>query len=511
MSSSKVRTRAKAGADNVVRLYVRADTPLTEISVFSGDFRHIASALEYVDLTVEPGVYKIRYKAGRAIEDQLVSVLAESGTTELTGPVIRFITAAPLAETVGYEAGVADWIANSSHNPTARPGAGARVLICVRPKQGGAFPDRPVRMTLHHPRGDVLLDRAHYSEGAFGHSALSAEVDPGCYFLRIESGPGKYVETAVHAVAGWQTQLFFFSANNHFGNVDLDNVATFIVPSTSGFQPARSASKLTEAARMLDEPMLIHPDKALAIATEHARTDPVLGLFLGQALRRAGHEQLALACHGELNRVLPDQPDVRALAIHHRRHLLAARAVFDLPPMFESSWEAIVDASFDKPALVGADSASGQVSERCLTNDSRLLWWGPSKENTALGEVDPRALREFNIADIDLERCFKGIVDRVPRAARLSRAEMPDQRGLTQAELQAYISRIGLKGTEVALLQYALWLIETVSRTSRRDRDSAELRTEAGLRRHLVKSFRIPNSVLSARLANLDRLTRNFG
>ena len=354
-------------------LKVTAGSPLAELFLVDHDFALVNRGIGELDCTVESGVYKLKAKLGDAIAERLV-VLEGDDEIDLSAE-LDVSSAAPLtgaARTRDAEDIDAARIESARVDP--HDGHAARIFLMSRGWDDEPSPAAAPKLTLHRPDGTLVAD-ASSSEARGGGMAMTVGVDPGPYFLRWEDGCGLPAEQCIHAVEGWQTQLFVLDEPDD--EAALGRARVSIHMGRDGFDPAEDQLHIAEQARTaLADERRIAAD-FINEALPERLTNPMLGLFGAHLMLIARNAQLEAEeerARRDTDRLLApvqfeqkrfdavvdalggflggDHPDVVALATQASGAVIEALAPVSAPPMLWRSWVLLIEASNLAPALV---------------------------------------------------------------------------------------------------------------------------------------------------------------
>ena len=353
-----------------VRLTVEAGSPLAEVFVIDHAFALVKRSIGDLECEVEPGVYKVKAKLGDATFERLV--LLEADETLDVANDLRSGTAVPLGGTKrGRAAGVGDAVQASRH-VGSKSGDGAQIFVMTQGLAGDGEegPVSAPEASLHRPDGTRVGElRPLAGEGARG---TTIEVDPGPYLLCRSGSEGDTLEQFIHAVAGWQTQVF--AVEEPGPSLDLWRTRVSVLMAREGFDPDDDELRLVEEARtaLADERNVA--SERLGELFE-ASSNPMLGLFGAHLMLLARDEQRRTSERSspEASPAAPvrfDQdrfdrivdalrdvlgaghPDAVALATQRTGQSLEALEPVAAPPMLWRSWVLLVEASNDAPQLV---------------------------------------------------------------------------------------------------------------------------------------------------------------
>ncbi len=200
----KSQSPSKAGL-----LSVQAADAGTEIFVMNARFERVASGVNRLEVSLDPGIYKVRFRVGTEMRDLLTEVNQGPTPTIVTTPPLQFAAAAPIAQTTTARAVQRD---SAQLLSRTRPGMGLRseLMLFVRDPKDALdeveLPSVQVRMADGAEIvGDNLIQTGDASKGYIG---WNRRVAPGVYRVRVETGAKGSYEMFVHACSGWQTLVF---------------------------------------------------------------------------------------------------------------------------------------------------------------------------------------------------------------------------------------------------------------------------------------------------------------
>jgi hypothetical protein len=356
-----------------VELKVKVGSPLAEVFVIDRAFELVQRAIGDLVCNVEPGVYKVKAKLGDAIAEELV-VLDDDQEVDLT-TALDVGSAAPVEGTA--RSGLRDMVVaeEESRRLEASHGAGARIFVMTRRWAGGA----PPAVSLHDLDGDLLAEPDASVAGPDEVTlSVSVEVSPGAYFLRWRDDSGVTAEQCVHAVDGWQTQVFVLEEGEKAAEIGRTRVS--VLMSRESFDSTDEENRLVEEARTaLADERRIASDQLNGVLFEKFN-NPMLGLFGAHLMLVARDAERVAEVEGSRRRARPlapvqfDQqqfdrvvaglegalghqhPDVVALATQTSGVALQELTRVYAPPMLFRSWKLLVDASNREPELVPAST-----------------------------------------------------------------------------------------------------------------------------------------------------------
>ena len=389
--------------DAPVNLKLTAGSPLAELFLVDHAFALVGRAIGELECAVEPGVYKVKARIGDAVTERLV-VLDGDQAIDLSGDLL-IGSAAPIEDTARTREQDMYAAAIGSADVAVRHGEGARLFVMARAWAGEGTSVPPPRVSVHQADGGCIADLVA-TDAVDSAQTTSLELDPGPYFVRWHDGMGVAAEQCVHAVSGWQTQVFVLEDAAEPAEIGRTRVS--VLMNRGSFDPRDPALRRTEEARtaladvrkvaagFLDEalagklgdPMLgLFGAHLMLIARDAGRVadeDRSSGLGRGNAPPRApvsfeqSHFDAAVEGLGALIGV--DHPDVVALSTQTTNAALDRLPPLVAPPLLWRSWVMLIEASNASPHLVPV--STWRRTLRLLPLRPFLLW-SPEDEEAA--------------------------------------------------------------------------------------------------------------------------------
>ncbi|HYH99336.1 TRAFs-binding domain-containing protein [Hyalangium sp.] len=417
-----------------IPLMVRVKDPATEVSVLDGSFQLVEREPGEVPVHfdevffrywVRPGVYKLRFRLGNALQERLEYVPAGKDGMEVAAPLLRIATPVPLERASSVRDAHMEAAYAYSRVTHVRLGAGSQLFVFAHSSRSerGRHPARGLSLCALDGQPLVSFSKEGEAdkESDAPWSACNIELAPGPYLLRITTKQ-RVVEQVVVASDRWQTQIFLGPPpfeNELDAGLDVANAAILVAP--PGFQPNDKGALLTEAARQVlaeNRPITFESSWGHQQSSPLA---PMLSLF--SAYSQVAHPDLDHARWNSLEDKirwlqggLGDHPDVEALkiAIDGKTRSLS------VPPMLHLGWRFVVGRTLSRPGLVPA----GSLAARCATSRwGQGVWLAWSREHP---EAVPRARSEDKFTAV--EAAARELVPR--RSSRPSRlpawSEGPD-------------------------------------------------------------------------------------
>jgi hypothetical protein len=382
---------------------VRAQ-PGTEIFLVDHRFRLRAQGVGQMKAAVEPGLYKIKYRAGSRIVETHEAISAGSGTAHFEAPDVPYFSAAPLSTartTHETHEGAAQRI---SKGVTQHLGTGSEIFVFTRawteslgdrprvpPVPKGHHPAQG--LSLRHPNGSLAIDIEGQSEVSKAHerdpwAGIAVAIAPGAYRLRVETPRWGPLEQTVIASPGWQTQVFLLQDNfpskdeSVAYRPDLAGASVLLARIGRGFDPQKGELRLAELARQsLARGRVVLSGEQLGKLFAHKESSPMLGIYAAHALLARGQRHQIAGTVKELEALLGRHPDVQALrlALSSRP---AASLHFSDPPMLAASWSIILNKASKHPQLVPGDTLASRVAPWLWGSGPWLIWQAEPVEST---------------------------------------------------------------------------------------------------------------------------------
>lgn len=377
-----------------VKLTVEAEEPGTEIFLLDDQGQVKTRAVDKLETYQQPGVYKIRLRAGFATHDEII--LLENPVRKHYAP-LPFFSPVPLQGTAcSIESHVRAAEDMSRNMERVVFGEGSEIFLFARdfkcsPNDPLCLIDNPARdLTLRSVDGKTVVDLAVQSKvewGAEPWAACALKVDPGIYLLSFKMPNGKHIEQTLCATRGWHTQVFLTQRasvleNKRAGEQEEQTIkvpdlfgAAVLVSKTREFRSNDKSARQVEVSRL----SLTHKRKVIGgrlrdVLTKEL-TQPMLGIYGAHLLLLEKTVDVALfqSVINNLRNVFGNShPDVEALAL--ALDPKASSYVFSAPPMLNQSWKLVVRASAKRPKMVPLLSLAGHVAERLIGSPFWTAW-----------------------------------------------------------------------------------------------------------------------------------------
>ncbi len=369
---------------SLATLKVRAADDGTEIFVMDASFERLAQGRGVLEVDVRPGLYKVRFRSGASLHDELVEVPRAGKTKRVEGPPIEFHAAIPLQDTKTtheYHQAPAHDLSRQLHE---RLGRGGRLFLFVREEDEARKFTVP-HVTLHRLDGTRL---AKLSDGEADKrkrhgrwAALSLQLDPGTYALRVRSGHVGEYEIFVTVSPNWQTQVFlvmedFWREGRVARAPSLRTASLHVVKERRGFRPDDRRARVAELARQaLTQGRDVVSESVMQQLLSGKFEAPMLGLFAANLLLRRHKTNWSLlntVCTN-LTNLLGRHPDLDALKWALRDWKDDRPETLATPPSLRASWEHVVRASRRRARLVPPDSPLAEIAHELVHSGPWLM------------------------------------------------------------------------------------------------------------------------------------------
>lgn len=378
----------------------------TKITVFDGVDNIITEDYGEVRLTLPKGIYIVRLERAGEMSEQIIR---HSEQTEKAAIEPKRYSAMPSFDTETTHEYYAYTSKEWSKKETSAPIGDAvhtnsRLLVFIRATDkdhydgkfladGFWLRDVKSQESIRLERSNVEWDQEH------GWIAFSAPIAAGTYLIRHQSEINREMPICIYQ--GWDSQLFL----TYLGRPLFETATIMMSYGGSGYNPDNRVTQAADAAIAgLQNNSDFMPKGAMQMLLHGKFEDPMLGLLGAHILlkRKEVNENTISIVLDNLERLLPESPDVRALELIARQRLsnLAAVEPFDRPPMLRAGLEAVIKASANNPELVTPGSLIDIISPYLLTDSpwSSWEWRGQTFREPHTGALLPARNRyhEFN-------------------------------------------------------------------------------------------------------------------
>lgn len=399
---------AKSPSRSSAVLRVVAADPGTEIFVMNDRFERVAQGAHELDVPLEPGLYKVRFRAGTSMRDVLTELTPGTTPTLVTMGPLEFANAAPILATTAtheYQRTPAEELSRSLQTDIR---TSSRLMLFVRDPQEGDTPGDLSAVEMRSIAGDPLtrhglVERSNADQRFAG---WNADVRPGTYRLRVQTGASGLFEMFVRAQSGWQTAVFLMTEDFPFGGQSvrrpaLRSASILMCDPKRGFDPSDPNNRLAEQAKLALQyarPAIWGDTVRELVKAKGA--NPMLGIFglhLGLLDTKPDRALLTTVVRN-LAGMIPGHIDVDAARMDSRLpdHLRRRSIQFTTPPMLRSSWNLITHATIKQPSLVPAGSLMDYIAEWQMARGPWFLARVPTSSEPGAAVDGRYATERFN-------------------------------------------------------------------------------------------------------------------
>jgi hypothetical protein len=387
-------------------LNVQTGDEAAEVFIIDSQFHRVAKGVgDHVSFKLPSGLYTIKVRAGCDTREKSISLFEDKS---VYFEPIEFSSPAPLEKTgKTHEFHIGNAVSNSRviH---VKLGQNSQLYVFVRvwtaknPSSTATTLNRDpcTGLTLRNLEDQVLVDFANPDIGSYttdweAWSACNVELDPGTYFLCLETASSELFKQTIITSPSWQTQIFLLQRNYGIKEqdvrADLTNSSIFISRIDQGFQAGKSMSgdpnepnfRLTEMTRQaLANNRNVITKEIVEQKLNEKFDNPMLGIYAAhllllnkehlEALNKVLNKPILEVVVETLRNLLGQpHPDVEAIAL---KSTLSSNYVFNAPPMLCLSWKYILEASVHKPELVPENSLASQIAGQLCSSDLWLMW-----------------------------------------------------------------------------------------------------------------------------------------
>ena len=365
-----------------VPLHVRAADAATEIFLVDAHFNRQDKAVGELHTAVSPGIYKLRFRAAQTQTDLLIEV-PPAGGPPIDAPLVPFVTAMPLEHTAYPNPDHQQIVRDTTVDPAQQAlGAGCRLSVFVCDCTDQRSEQVWSGLSIHRLDGSLIADISDSQQSpSKGFAALSLDLDPGTYRVRVSPISAPAHELFVPLARDWQTQLFTFS-DEPSGPTDQQRTPRLMDASVrmarlgTAFDPGDTLLRLAELLRYgLESGRPILTDTAVTEVLNSEGSNPMLDIFAGHLLirERPIKHQAVEQLIERVRKLIGELPDVAALLLRPGTGSPRRELHFETPPLLRSSWNLIVTATRRRMSLVPPDSLTAQVGEHLVTHPLWLL------------------------------------------------------------------------------------------------------------------------------------------
>ena len=298
---------------------VRSPSPTLEIELLDSNFASVANSVGSLDVSVEPGIYEVRFREGSEHQERLLKV--EPGPRVIDAPQFEPASPAPVDQTRTSHEYHQSAVVDASHmiglqwTPDGPPMGGMVVMVRnVAGQDNLPFPrdvDRRIGVTDSNLAPIAGPNKQWQIQPGAGWALWSGALPPGGYTLRIDDpDQPEVLHQSLWVEAGWQTMVFIPNTPDgpfpELATIRIVRVGEW-VPSNEG---SATAIALESVLAGLREGRSVVPSD-LDRLFEAKFVNPFLGIAAAHALLLDPHpsKRLLDTVVSNLGRLLPESPE----------------------------------------------------------------------------------------------------------------------------------------------------------------------------------------------------------
>ena len=386
-----------------VNLKVKAQSPLDEVYLLDSGLRRVAKGIGGLAVTVDPGIYKVKFKSGDAVLEE--TVFLNQADVDVEGAAIQLNSAIPIDR--------AD-VQTSKGSPkkltSTAPGGGLGKATDAVP---GAEPAAPSAVTWNGSgagfsfhlststkrRTKTVLRAARVIDDAGSEFEVVADdrevnrfVDcaPGNYVLRVNAGEMGNIDMCLPATVGWRTSVFLPIREAGYARPvqipDVANAGIILARLTKSIGPSDPSVRWTEQARLaLAGGRAVAPKDQFRDLLKTDWDEPMY-LLLGAhllLLESTPDQDLLRAIVGRLESMLAGHPDVQILSLYCRRTESPPPSPLEIawPPMLVHTWKLLDDPYMRERVVIRPNSTAAAARQSPWNGSIWFLWrsWSSSR------------------------------------------------------------------------------------------------------------------------------------
>jgi hypothetical protein len=399
------------------QFFVDTQTPGTEITIINSAGTVLDRAVQQMARELPPALYKIRYRVGNRVVDQIFELPPGEGVFRLEVPPLPILSAAPLSTVTEAQSTSGQFLEEVMRRPRIGPSKPASLFVFVMSDEDSSSQTPPLvkpgaGLSVHTFSGEKIAD-LETAETLNGCSACTIPVDPGNYLLRAQMPSGRPIEQTLVAVGGWQTQLYVRMMDMQPGSrtdappnspptslglapllrqMDLGRSGVLMIEEPAQQAPNESEIRWTAAARqaLAAGRSNAAPDRTMMAALLSGKfKNPMLGIYAGHLLAMRGTSDIDLLREvvDNLFKLIGNHPDVTSLMIP-LADPRAREIVYYEPPMLRSSWSLILGASSSEHDLRAPRSYAARIAGSLWGSGAWLAWRMPAEVESGTSSGD---------------------------------------------------------------------------------------------------------------------------
>ncbi|WP_410676998.1 hypothetical protein [Amycolatopsis sp. cmx-4-68] len=328
--------------------------PMTELALVDTTYCVVAKGVGHLTGTVSPGLYELRTIAGHQRHKRIIHLRASQSYVD-DDVVVPFSPVAPVTEADMH---LADCVTGLSRTiTTSAPGASA-IVVFLRGKPGQDLDPAHVELLDDEVRG--------VAEPADGWGGWARRVVPGSHVMRYHVDPEYHIDVPVWTQKHWQTVVFVPCVGGR------PVPAEAVTHLRSLTEPWTSDVNVDIPLELLLQGLAGHGAVPQGMDSTH---NPML--MLTHATTLAVNEKDAAKdefneLRNDLERLLPDHPDVAAIRLAGRPRLASPASV--PPTLAPLLWRTLLPADHDGLEAIAPGSRLEQIIPAAVPNGPWVAW-----------------------------------------------------------------------------------------------------------------------------------------
>lgn len=355
--------------DALVPFSIDPHDPAAEIFIVDEAFNLVDRGVGSLNVKLPMGLYKVRIRSGTRISDEVHLLDAPVDPEHAAAPLAPFSAAAPLPHSaLTHEYHMAAR-AEAAQRVDLKKGTDGKLMVMTRIWRKDDAPPAELLpwegMKVLNRSGKVIADLAQDGERKTDQdvfATVTIELDPGTYFLRMPDLAGGQREQSVVVSPNWRTESYVLFTPR---NVDQEG---FVGPRIAILMHGIDMPVGDDSDLVINQAQVALANERLVLGGElddlliSKFSNPIAGII-------GGHLLIVEHSHRPSNRILQldevvrnlrglvgdRHPDVEALSLHCSDKALRNRNPVGEPPMFQASWELLVEASRQRPDQIPPD------------------------------------------------------------------------------------------------------------------------------------------------------------
>src|SRR6218665_1612886 len=364
-----------------IQLTARSENPFVQVFLMDSNLKLLDKAIGTLKGNYTPGLYKIKFKAGDNIHEELISLEPDTEYKNINAPEMLNYSSIPLPGIVKNQAEISFMREISSMNNSAN--ILHSLLVFLRSDEG----DFDFRSQFKSIK--ILNSDKREMSTALGYrqmksaAAVNIPLEPGYYTLRYKNRKkDQELEQTITIHEGWQTQLFItcqdeeldlFSSSLSMSKDQHDSIDELKQCELARIALSNNAAIISEQETMsmlygkFQNPMLGIYGAHLLLLKENVETKKeLLGIVFDNLCRLLGKHPDVIIIGLWLKRNYSDLPLRNAHLIEGYR--------FNSPPLLLNNWRILLTLSNQDDFLIPKNSIADKVAGNTFTKGPWLIW-----------------------------------------------------------------------------------------------------------------------------------------